>query len=126
MCFGPKNRILVVDDDSDMLLLIKRFLSENIYHIEEAKNSKECIEKAKKFSPDVIIIDALMPELESMATVLKLRSDEETKSIPIIMCTAVKERQDPSLIPKFGAIDYVTKTPQMSDLLDKIERVLNQ
>lgn len=126
MFFGKKNKILVVDDDEDMLLLLKRILSDNRYSVTQAKNGLECIEQAKKISPDIIVMDVMMPELDGLATVLKLRSIEETRAIPIIMCTAVRENEDEILARNLGVVDYVRKTPHMGDLIAKIERVLNQ
>lgn len=126
MFFGKKHRVLVVDDDEDMLSLLKKILSDRKYNVVQAANGKECIEKAKEFSPDIIIMDVMMPELDGIATILKLRSHENTRSIPIIMCTAVTESEDEILARNLGAVDYVRKTPQMDELISKLDRFLNQ
>lgn len=126
MLFGKKNKILIVDDDEDMLSLFNSILSDFKYNVIQAKNGIECLEKAKKYVPDIIIMDVMMPELDGIATVLKLRSEETTRHIPVIMCTAVKESEDEILARNLGAVDYVQKTPQMNDLIARIERVLNQ
>lgn len=126
MFFGIKNKILVVDEDNDLLLLLRRILSDNKYNISQVKYGKECIEEAKRASPDIIIIDVIMPKLDGIATVLKLRSTEETRFIPIIMCTAVKEAEDEILSRNLDIVDCVKKTPQMEDLMAKIKRILNQ
>jgi two-component system alkaline phosphatase synthesis response regulator PhoP len=126
MLLGRKNKILVVDNDDDLFHLLKKILSDHKYNITQVKYGKECIEEAKKSSPDIIIIDVIIPKLDGIATVLKLRSIEETRSIPIIMCTSMKEAEDELLSHNLGIVDYVEKTPQMKDLMAKIERVLNQ
>ena len=126
MFFGRKNKILVVDNDDDLLHLLKKILSDNKYNMTQVKYGKECIEEAQKSSPDIIIIDVIIPKLDGIATVLKLRSIEETRSIPIIMCTSMKEAEDEIVSRNLGIVDYVKKTPQMEDLMAKIERVLNQ
>ncbi len=126
MLLGIKNKILIVDEDNDLLLLLRRVFSDNKYDIFQAKYGKECIEEAKKTSPDIIIIDVLMPKLDGIATVLKLKSTEETKSIPIIMCTSVKDAEDEILSRDLGTVDCIKKTPQMEDLITRIRRILNQ
>jgi two-component system alkaline phosphatase synthesis response regulator PhoP len=125
MAFGKRNKVLVVDDDEDMLFLIETTLSNGKFKIFKSRSGKEGIEQAKKILPDIIVMDIMMPELDGIAAVLKLKSTEETKSIPIIMCTAVKEDEDEIVARHLGVADYCRKTPQMEDLRAKIERVLN-
>lgn len=126
MLFGKKHKVLVVDDDEDMLLLIERILSNAKFKVYKAMSGKECIEQAKRFSPDIIILDIMMPGLDGIATVLKLKSIKETNSIPIIMCTAVKEDEDEIVAQNLGVVDYIRKGPELKGLVDKIERILNK
>ena len=116
--------MMVVDDDEDMLLLYDKILREAKYKVFKARNGKECIEQVSKVAPDVIIMDIMMPVMDGIAAVLKLRSEDETSSIPIIMCTAVKEDEDEIISRNLGVADYCRKTPSMEDLLVKIERIL--
>jgi len=124
--FAKKYRVLVVDDDEVMLLLLERILSKARYKVLKARSGKEGIEQAKKFSPDMIILDIMMPGLDGIATVLKLKSIKETNSIPIIMCTAVKEDEDEIVAQNLGVVDYIRKGPELKGLVDKIERILNK
>lgn len=126
MLFGKRNKVLIVDDNKVIRLLIEGILSRAGYKVFKAMNGKEGVEQAKKFSPDIIILDIMMPELDGIATVLKLKSIKETRSIPIIMCTAVKEGEDEIVARNLGVADYIRKTHQMEDLLVKIERILNK
>ena len=119
-------KVLIVDDDEDTLLVLERILSNADYKVFKARNGKECIEQAKEFSPDVILMDIMMPELDGIATVLKLKGIKETRSIPIIVCTAVKEDEDKIVAQNLGVADYVRKTPEMEGLIAKIERALNK
>lgn len=118
--------MLVVDDDEDMLLLYDNILRDAKYKVFKARNGKECIEQVSEVAPDVIIMDIMMPEMDGIATVLKLRGKDETRSIPIVMCTAVKEEEDEIVSRNLGVADYCRKTPQMEDLLIKIERILKR
>ncbi|MBW2004085.1 MAG: response regulator [Deltaproteobacteria bacterium] len=126
MLLGKKHKVLVVDDDEDMLLLIERILSNAKFKVYKAMSGKECIEQAKRFSPDIIILDIMMPELDGIATILKLKSSKETRSIPIIMCTAVKEDEDEIVAQNLGVADYIRKGPELEGLIDKIEKVLTK
>lgn len=121
-----KYKVLIVDDDEDTLVTLERILSKANYEVFKVISGKECIEQAKKFSPDIIIMDIMMPELDGIASVLKLKSMKETRSIPIIICTAVKEGEDEIVARNLGVVGYVRKTPQMEGLIEKIEEVLNK
>jgi len=123
---GKRNKVLIIDDDENMLFLLKEILSDAKYKVFTAKSGKEGIEQAKKLCPDIIILDIMMPELDGLATILKMKSKEETRSIPIIMCTAVKEGEDEIVARNLGVADFCRKTAQMEGLLEKIERVLNR
>ena len=123
---GKRNKVLVIDDDENMLFLLESILSDAKYKVITAKSGKEGIEQAKKAGPDIIILDIMMPELDGLATILKMKSKEETRSIPIIMCTAVKEGEDEIVARNLGVADFCRKSAQMEGLLEKIERVLNR
>ena len=121
-----KKKILIVDDDEDTLLVIEKILSGADYKIFRAKSGKECIEQAEKIFPDVIVMDIMMPGLDGIATVLKLKATEKVSSIPIIICTAVREGEDEIVARNLGVVDYVRKTSNMEGLVAKIKKVLNK
>ena len=121
-----KNKVLIIDDDQDMRFILERILTNARYKVFKARNGKEGIELAKKILPDIIVTDIMMPELDGITTVLKLKSIEETKSIPIIVSTAVREDEDKIVAQNLGAADYCKKTADMKDLLAKIERILKK
>jgi DNA-binding response OmpR family regulator len=126
MIFRKRYKVLIVDDDEDMLLLYDNILRDAKYDVFKARNGKECIEQVSKVAPDVIIMDIMMPEMDGIAAVLKLKSKDETRSIPIVMCTAVKEEEDEIVSRNLGVADYCRKTPQMEDLLITIEKILKK
>jgi two-component system alkaline phosphatase synthesis response regulator PhoP len=126
MIFKKKHKVLVVDDDEDMLLLIEKILSGAKYKVFKGRNGKEGIERAKSIQPDIVVMDIMMPELDGIAAVLKLKSIKETRAIPVIMCTAVKEEEDEIVARNLGVSDYIRKTPQMKGLVEKIRKVLGK
>jgi len=126
MILKKKHKILIVDDDEDMLLLIEKILSGAKYRVFKARNGKEGIEEVKNIQPDIVVMDIMMPELDGIAAALKLKSIEETRAIPIIMCTAVKEEEDKIVARNLGVADYIRKTPQMEGLVAKIRKILGK
>lgn len=121
---AKKKTVLIVDDDQFALLLIERLLVDAKYKVLKSADGKEALEIAQKEVPDIIIMDIMMPGLDGIAAVLKLRSEPTTKSIPIIVCTSVKENEDEMIAKNLGVVDYVRKSPDMKDLVEKIEKAL--
>jgi len=87
MFIRKRHKVLIVDDDEAILALQREILSDAKYKVFKARNGRECIDQAKKFSPDIIVLDVMMPELDGIATLLKLKSIKDTRFIPVIMCT---------------------------------------
>ncbi|MBC7128710.1 MAG: response regulator [Thermoplasmatales archaeon] len=81
-------KILVVDDEKEIVELVENMLREK-YRIIKAYSGKECIEKARKEKPDLILLDIMMPEMDGWETLKKLKEDEKLKDIPVSMLTAL-------------------------------------
>ena len=81
-------KIMVVDDERDIVELVKNMIGDK-YEVIGAYSGKECIEKAKKEKPDLILLDIMMPEMDGWETLKKLKEDEELKNIPVSMLTAL-------------------------------------
>jgi signal transduction histidine kinase/AraC-like DNA-binding protein len=119
-----KHTILVIDDNADIRHYIKMQLA-NFYHVIEASNGKEGLEKAVRQMPDLIISDIMMPEIDGLQLCLKLKNDIHTSHIPIILLTArttylqVKEGFD------VGADDYITKPFNANMLRIKVNSVIS-
>lgn len=121
-----KIRVLVVDDDEDTLVVYDKTLSDAGYEVIMARNGKESVETAKKEKPDVIIMDIMMPETDGIGSILKLKGDNSTRSIPIIVATSVEETDDRILAKNLGVDGYIVKRVNMDTLIDKIEKVLKK
>ena len=121
-----KFKVLVVDDDDDAIFALESILSRAKYKVFKARSGREGIEQAKKFSPDIILMDIMMPELDGIATILKMKGIQEISSIPVIVLTAVEGQEDEIVAKNLGVVDYIRKTSQMEDVIAKIERALNR
>ena len=119
-------RILVVDDDEDTLVVYDKTLSGAGYEVLMARNGKQSVEVAKKEKPDVIIMDIMMPEKDGIGAILKLKGNDSTRNIPIIVATSVEETDDRILAENLGIDGYIVKRVNMDTLIDKIKKVLKK
>lgn len=119
-------KILLVDDDPDIVEFMSYNLKKEEYNVVVAENGLEAIRQAKKHLPDLIILDVMMPEMDGMQVCEALRKDKTTASILICFLTARAE--DYSQIAGFnvGADDYVTKPVKPTVFIKKIEALLRR
>jgi response regulator RpfG family c-di-GMP phosphodiesterase len=102
-------RVLVVDDDSQTRELCRRLLEREGYVICEASDGLDALEKVHSCSPDVIVLDAMMPRLDGLECARRLKTDTAAQDIPIIMLSAASESADIEAGLKAGADEYITK-----------------
>jgi two-component system alkaline phosphatase synthesis response regulator PhoP len=119
-------RILLVDDDADILEIVGYNLSQEGYQITTAVNGKEAISKAKKALPHLIIMDVMMPEMDGMEACENIRKIPELSNVIITFLTARSE--DYSQVAGFdaGADDYITKPIKQKLLISKVKALLRR
>lgn len=118
--------ILVVEDDPDIRELISFNLSNNGYKTHEAKNGELGIEKARESTPDLVLLDLMLPGIQGLDVCRIIKSDQNTKEIPIIMVSALGQEEDVVKGLETGADDYITKPFGVKVLLARIEAVLRR
>ncbi len=117
----PTNyRILVVDDDPDIVELLNYNLTKESYDVAEAENGKKAIELAQKFKPDIILMDVMMPEMDGISACRHLREMEEFKHTHIIFLTARSEEFSEVAAFDAGADDFITKPIKPRALLSRL------
>ncbi len=121
---GNKYRILVVDDDNNILELVKIYLLKEGYEVVLARNGVEALEKMQQDTPHLMVLDIMMPELDGWEVCRKLRN--QGNRIPIILLTAKGEDYDKILGLELGADDYLTKPFNPRELLARIKAVLRR
>jgi two-component system, OmpR family, alkaline phosphatase synthesis response regulator PhoP len=121
-----KNKILLVDDEPDILEFLKYNLKREGFEIFTAKNGKEAIKTAEKELPGLIILDVMMPEMDGMETCIQLRENPLLKAVIILFLTA--RHEDYSQIAGFdaGADDYVTKPVKPRVLISRVKALLRR
>jgi two-component system, OmpR family, alkaline phosphatase synthesis response regulator PhoP len=119
-----KKRILIVDDEEDIVNVLRFRLEANNYAVLSASEGQEGLNKARAEKPDLIILDLMLPKLDGYKVCRMLKFDESYKSIPIIMFTARAQKKDEELGMEMGADAYIAKPFEPEALLDKIKELL--
>ncbi|CAN5630617.1 response regulator transcription factor [soil metagenome] len=121
-----KKRILVVDDEKDLLDLITYNLQRNGYDVVPAQNGTDVMELAVREEPDLILLDLMLPGMDGTEVARRLKSDPRTAQIPLVMLTAKGEETDVVVGLTLGADDYITKPFSMKILLARLSVVLRR
>lgn len=119
-----KKRILVVDDEAELIKAIQIRLTASGYEVLNACDGPEGLKLAQKEKPDLILLDVLMPNMDGFQTLEKLKEDNQTKPIPVIMLTAKSQLEDVTKATNLGAEDYVVKPFDHIAMLGKIKKTL--
>lgn len=119
-----KERILVVDDEESNRKLIGVILKKYGYSFETAANGVEALERTKAFSPDLIFLDIMMPEMNGYEVCKRLKADPQTQHIPVVMVSSLDERESKLMGLETGASDFLTKPVDAIELMIKAKNLL--
>jgi len=118
-------KILIIEDEGDFLMLIKRHLEERGFEVSCFLRGQEGLEEAKKIKPDLVLLDLTLPDIDGMEVYARLKLDKETERIPIIFVTARCLIGDIEKAFRMGVDDYVCKPVELDVLVKKIKKTLN-
>lgn len=121
-----KKKILIVDDEKDLVKILIFRLEANNYEVISAYDGLEGLEKAKKEKPDLIILDLMLSKMDGYKVCGLLKADTRYNKIPIIVFTARAQEEDMKLGEEVGADAYITKPFKSQALLDKIKELLKE
>ena len=119
-------RVLVVDDDPHVLQLLRVNFELEGYEVLSASHGEEALEQVKKGKPDILVCDVMMPGMDGLEVVRRVRANKATAKIPIVMVSAKAQLTDLSAGDSAGADAYVTKPFDPQDLLDAVGRLLKR
>ncbi|MBE9093463.1 response regulator [Tychonema sp. LEGE 07203] len=119
-----KGNILIVDDTPENLQVLSATLSERGYKVRGVINGKMAIRAARSGSPDLILLDIKMPEMDGYEVCTQLKADPKTAEIPVIFISALDEVLDKVTAFQVGGVDYITKPFQIEEVLARIEHQL--
>lgn len=120
------SKILIVDDEQDILELIRHALNKEGYEVHIAVNGQQAIEKTAKVLPDLILMDVMMPVMDGMEACRQLKEDPATQQIPIIFLTARSEEFAELAGFEAGADDYIAKPIRTRVLTSRIKAILRR
>ncbi|MBN2309356.1 MAG: response regulator [Candidatus Hydrogenedentes bacterium] len=121
---SSKKRVMIVDDDPDALSLMEKILTDEGFELIKVSNATEVGLKAAQLSPDLILLDFLMPEINGFEVCKALRDNELTRSTPIMAVTCLTKEQDIERIFECGADEYLAKPFKVDQLLEKVRELI--
>ena len=119
-----KKKVLVVDDEAAVVKLVRFLLEKHGFEVYAAYDGQEAVEVAEKESPDLILMDIMMPKVDGNEAIRTLKSKELTKEIPVVVLSALGQEAEVATGLESGAIDYLVKPFNPKDLLGRIQKVL--
>lgn len=123
------HRILVVDDEPTLLQTVRAYLEEEGYEVRTALDGRAALTEARAFQPDLIVLDVMLPELDGMEVLRRLREgkvDPRLQDVFVIMLTARADELDRVLGLELGADDYVTKPFSSRELVARVKAALRR
>ncbi|MEO6949202.1 MAG: response regulator [Ginsengibacter sp.] len=116
-------RVLIIDDDKDLLIIVKNFLLKRGFEVSIHSDWKTASEGIIEFKPQVLLIDAYLSGIDGLEMCKKLKSNTYTRHIPIIVFSAYPQIGE-TAIYEFGADDFLSKPFEVNELIEKIHKVL--
>jgi len=121
-----KEQILVVDDDPDILQFVRMNLELEGFEVVTANGGREALDKAHDRPPDLVLLDVMMPEMDGLTVLSKLRASSATANVPVIVLTAKALAEDRVKGLDLGADDYITKPFEVEELVARVRTVLRR
>ena len=119
-------KIMLVDDEPDVSFLVTKILGKNGYNVVEVKNGKDCLKRVKEEKPDLILMDIMMPQINGWEVSRKLKTNSETKNIPIVMLTVRVSDDSVEKSFEYALADAHIGKPMETDyMLQVIEKTLS-
>ncbi|OCQ95306.1 DNA-binding response regulator [Oscillatoriales cyanobacterium USR001] len=123
---GNQKRLMLVDDDPNLILLVKDYLEFRGYDVVTAENGREALEKLEEYLPDLMICDVMMPEMDGYTLVKQVRENPNTSWIPVLFLSAKGQSQDRVKGLSTGADVYIVKPFEPEELVAQVESSLKQ
>ncbi|MFH0793095.1 MAG: response regulator [bacterium] len=114
-------KILAIDDENDVLLIIKTALKSEGYEVQTATNGLDGLALAEEFGPDLIVLDIMMPEMDGFEVLRHLKDNEKTFHVPVIMLTGLSDKAKIQDALNKGIDYYIVKPFEFHDLISKVE-----
>jgi len=118
-------RILIVEDDPDLVVLARRWLERDGYTVEHVATGPAALEAlAKHDLPDVVLLDVMLPKIDGFEILRSIRAEERTRALPVVMVTSFTRDKDVARGKELGATDYIVKPVMELDFLKRVAGAL--
>jgi CheY-like chemotaxis protein len=117
-------RILIADDNPQGVELMEAYRSSSQYEIETAADGDEALRKVREWRPDLILLDIMMPKISGFEVCKRIRADDQTRDIAVLMITALDQPSDIERAVEAGTDDFLTKPINKTELLLRVKSVL--
>ena len=118
--------ILIIEDEMNLAELLKFRLEVNGYHVETSYDGHEGVNKIGTMKPDLVILDVMLPKMDGYEVIRRIKSDSNTKDIPIVVLTARSQNEDLERARNLGAGSVISKPFDPKKLLSEIEKLLKR
>jgi two-component system, OmpR family, alkaline phosphatase synthesis response regulator PhoP len=119
-------RILVVDDDKQIVRVVKAYLEQSGHHVFSARNGETALHQIRRENPDLVVLDLMLPDRDGWDIIRIMRQDEHLAQIPIIMLTARVDDTDKIIGLELGADDYITEPFNPRKVVARVRAVLRR
>jgi DNA-binding response OmpR family regulator len=119
-----KRKILIVEDEESLLKLESILLTSKGYEVRGVTNGQAALDAIAEELPDLVLLDIMLPEIDGFEVCRRIKSNDETRHLPVIMLTAKKSREDMARGEKVGADWYITKPFKSAMVIETIQRFL--
>lgn len=117
---------MIIDDEVDLTNMAKIQLELSGFTVDVAYNGTDGLKRISEFFPDLILLDIIMPDMDGFQVLQKLREKEKTAKIPVVMFTTCSQKEDKEKAYLLGAIDYLTKPVNLSNLGKQVMNVIEK
>lgn len=118
------NKILIADDDSEMLEILSSMLEDEGYTVLRAENGQEAVDLARKELPALVMLDIHMPKMDGLTACKEIKSDKVTKGVPVVMLTVEGSINEIQQAISYGAKTYITKPSSKAEILKVVKSIL--
>jgi twitching motility two-component system response regulator PilG len=120
-----KKKILIVEDEESLLKLESILLTSKGYEVQGVGDGRAALEAISRSKPDLVLLDIMLPEIDGFEVCRRIKADDETRHIPVIMLTAKKSREDMARGEQVGADWYITKPFKSAMVIETIQRFID-
>jgi two-component system alkaline phosphatase synthesis response regulator PhoP len=121
-----KKKIMVVDDEENLVELVKTILEREEFEVISANNGQECLNKLKEVKPALILMDMMMPNMSGRETTEKIRANPKTKNLKIAFLTVARFSEvGKDTLKKMKVLDYITKPFDNNDLVKRVKKLVS-